>query len=158
MLFCLFVVRNYSLQNHDVMKNLHYYIDYERQQDEQFAKRVERVLKKNISNSDFTVDEFCNLVFMSRSCLHRNLKKLTGFSTTELLRQYRIRVAAEMMGKSSANILEISQKVGFYDYCYFSKCFKKIMKKTPKEYLADKKEQRLSRILQYVARTSQQCS
>ncbi len=133
MLFCLFVVRNYSLQNHDVMKNLHYYIDYERQQD--------------ISNSDFTVDEFCNLVFMSRSCLHRNLKKLTGFSTTELLRQYRIRVAAEMMGKSSANILEISQKVGFYDYCYFSKCFKKIMKKTPKEYLADKKEQRLSRIL-----------
>ncbi len=140
------------------MKNLHYYISYEKQQDEQFAKRVEGVLKKNISNSDFTVDEFCNLVFMSRSCLHRNLKKLTGFSTTELLRQYRIRVAAEMLGKSSANILEISRKVGFCDYCYFSKCFKKIMKKTPKKYLAEKREQRLSRILQYVAHSSQQCS
>ncbi len=128
------------------MKALHHYIIY-KVEDKTFTKRIEKILKKNISNCDFSVDDFCKLAFMSRSCLHRNIKKITGYSTTELIREYRIRAAAEILEYSSGSISKISQKVGFDDYSYFSKCFKDIMYMSPSEYIEFKKKQRANRII-----------
>ncbi len=128
------------------MKALNHYVIY-KVKDKTFTKRIERILKKNISNCKFSVDDFCKLAFMSRSCLHRNIKRVTGYSTTELIREYRIRVAAEILEYSVGSISKISRKVGFDDYSYFSKCFKNIMHMSPSDYVELKRKQRASRII-----------
>ena len=75
---------------------------------------------------------------MSRMQLHRKLKSLLGVTSTEFLRNERLKVAAELLKKGNGNISEIAYGVGFNDVSYFSKCFKEMYRYTPTEYSENK--------------------
>jgi AraC-like DNA-binding protein len=79
---------------------------------------------------------FASEIGMSRMQLHRKLKGLTGLSATNFIRSQRLTMAAELLGKSGANISEIGYLVGFSDPSYFSKCFKETYHCTPTEFVA----------------------
>jgi len=55
--------------------------------------------------------------------LHRKLIALTGKSTSDLLRHYRINKAKELLLASDLTIAEIAYRIGFKDPNYFSKSF-----------------------------------
>lgn len=103
--------------------------------DEKFLEKLERILHDEISNSEFSAEEFATKIGMSRMQLHRKLKSLLGVSTTEFLRNERLKVASDLLKKGNGNISEIAYSVGFNDVSYFSKCFKEIYHCTPSEYL-----------------------
>ena len=101
-----------------------------------FVKKVQEVLEENISDPDFNSKSFREKMNMSHSLLYRNLKSLTGLSSNELIRDYRLKRAAQILKmKTGLSISEIGFKVGFVDSKYFSQCFKKKYKLTPSEYL-----------------------
>ncbi len=102
--------------------------------DEKLFDKILSILEENLSNSDFTVELFSSTLGMSRMQLHRKLKAITGLSASEFVRSYRIKVAAKMLKETDKNISEVCYSVGFNDHAYFSKCFKKVFKKTPTEY------------------------
>ncbi len=77
---------------------------------------------------------------MSRMQLHRKLKALTGQTATEFIRTQRVKLAADLLKKSDANVSEIGYTVGFNDHSYFTKCFKELYQCTPSEY--SKKEEK----------------
>ena len=54
--------------------------------DEKFLEKLQVILDKELSNADFTIDEFANQFGMSRMQLHRKLKSLLGVSASEFLR------------------------------------------------------------------------
>ena len=62
-------------------------------------------------------------------------KYILGVSSTEFLRNERLKVGAELLKKGNGNISEIAYSVGFSDVSYFSKCFKEMYLCTPTEYI-----------------------
>lgn len=102
--------------------------------DEKFLEKLQMVLDKELSNADFSADDFASFMGMSRMQLHRKLKSLLGVSTTEFLRKERIKMAAVLLKNATVTIAEIAYAVGFNDVSYFIRCFKDIYNCTPSEY------------------------
>jgi AraC-like DNA-binding protein/TolB-like protein len=92
---------------------------------DQFLMIVEKIIKDNLENENFSVEILADKSGVSRSVLHRKLKKLTGKSATDLIIETRLQHAKELLENDIATISEISFKVGFNDPSYFNKVFKK---------------------------------
>src|SRR5690606_30168788 len=105
--------------------------------DEKFIQRLEQILEKELSNSEYTIDDFAKEVGMSRMQLHRKLKTLFGVSATEFMRNERLKAAAERIKKGGTNVSEVAYAVGFTDMSYFAKCFKDMFGVTPSNYGLD---------------------
>lgn len=103
--------------------------------DEKFIEKLQVILDKELSNAEFTSEDFAAAVGMSRMQLHRKLKSLLGVSSTEFLRNERLKAASELLKKGNGNISDVAYAVGFNDVSYFSKCFKEIYQCTPTEYI-----------------------
>jgi signal transduction histidine kinase/DNA-binding response OmpR family regulator len=103
--------------------------------EEKFIVKLQDILEKELSNSEFSSEDFASAVGMSRMQLHRKLKSLLGVSATEFLRNERLKAAADLLKKGNGNISEIAYAVGFNDVSYFSKCFKEMFSVTPSDYL-----------------------
>ena len=102
--------------------------------DEQFLEKVQKVMDTNLTESDFSVQEFSEAVGMSRMQLHRKLKALTGLSASEFVRSQRLKLAASLLRSSKAQVSEIGYQVGFNDPSYFTKCFKEAYGCSPSAY------------------------
>ncbi|MEH6765367.1 MAG: two-component regulator propeller domain-containing protein [Aequorivita antarctica] len=102
----------------------------------EFLKRLQTVLDKHITDSEFTSDGFGKFMHMSRTQLHRKLKAITGMSASEFIRSQRLKLAINLFKESDASISEIAYQVGFNTPSYFSKCFKEVYNCTPNEYLS----------------------
>lgn len=109
--------------------------------DEVFLKKIQRIVDEDLGDSNFTVDEFCKKLGMSRMQLHRKLAALTGLSTSAFIRDQRLRMAIQRLKKSGESISEIAYAVGFSSPSYFIKCFKETYQMTPNEYLSREKQQ-----------------
>ncbi len=88
-----------------------------------FIQTVRRIIEENIDNELFGVAELANAVHLSRSQLHRKLKALTGQSPNELIRNYRLERALQLLQQQSGSISEVAFQTGFSSPAYFSKCF-----------------------------------
>ncbi len=93
--------------------------------EDEFLVKLTEFVKNNISKSNLNVHNTGVELGMSRVHLYRKVKKITGKSPVEFIRNFRLSVAAELLGKDNYNVNEVSYKVGFQDVSYFRKCFKK---------------------------------
>ena len=103
-------------------------------QDHKFMFQVIKLVKDNVSKTDFSVEELGKLMCMSRASFFNKLKDLTGVSPVVFIRDIRLNEAAEMLKKEDLLIKEICFEVGFSDLKYFGKCFKSKFNYTPAEY------------------------
>ncbi|PRY53292.1 signal transduction histidine kinase [Arcticibacter pallidicorallinus] len=103
-------------------------------QDSIFLEKVISIIRNNISNSDFGAGELADQMCVSLSLLQKKISKLTSYSPTEFILLYRMKKALELIKTSGLSVGEISEKVGFKDPYYFSRCFKKHFGKSPKLY------------------------
>lgn len=102
--------------------------------DKKFIEKVQKIITKELSNAEFSADEFAKEIGMSRMQLHRKLKSVIGVSVTELLRNERLKTAAKLFAENPS-IAEVAYAVGFNNISYFSKCFKEMYQQTPSEYI-----------------------
>ncbi|MBP0903913.1 response regulator [Mariniflexile gromovii] len=102
--------------------------------DEKFTAKLQDILDANINKADFTAEEFSNLANLSRMQLHRKLKTLFGVTTSEFIRNERVKMASELLKNRNISISEVGYAVGFNDISYFAKCFKDVFNVTPTEY------------------------
>jgi len=107
--------------------------------DEKFLNKIQKIVDEDLADSNFTVDEFCKKLGMSRMQLHRKLTALTGLSTTAFIRDQRLRLALQRLEKSGESISEIAYAVGFSSPSYFIKCFRETYQMTPSDYLEREK-------------------
>lgn len=61
------------------------------------------IVNRNLADSSFTVEKLAEEVGLSRVSLHRKLKELAGVSTSEFIRDIRLRQAAKLL-KSGQSI------------------------------------------------------
>lgn len=103
------------------------------QMEDAFLNKLFSVVEDHLSDSDFDVSRLCRAVNLSRSQVYRKLKALTGKSTTEVIRSYRLHKGKELLTTSNMNISEVAYKVGFTSPAYFTRCFKKEFGIAPSE-------------------------
>jgi len=89
-----------------------------------FLKKITRIIEENISNEQFGVSELAREAGMSRSNLLRKVKKLTNLSVSVFIRQVRLAYAMELLKQDVLNVSEVSYRVGFSSTSYFIKCFR----------------------------------
>ncbi len=92
-------------------------------------KRISRCYAEAI-NIDLLAKAFC----ISVSYLQHTFKTQTGHSIIDYLNRTRIDNASKLLRETVLHISEIAEKVGFTDYNYFSRVFKKYKNQTPTEY------------------------
>jgi signal transduction histidine kinase/DNA-binding response OmpR family regulator len=104
--------------------------------DEKFIERLQTVFDKQLTNPEFSAEQFGREMGVSRMQLHRKLKALTGQSTTEFIRSQRLKLASQLLKENNAYISEIGYTVGFNNPSYFTKCFKQEFGTSPSEYIS----------------------
>ena len=102
---------------------------------DKFLKKILEVAKANISNSEFSKDEFASSVNMSSSLLYKKIKSLTGLSPTDFIKTIRLDHALALMQSRNYTVTEVSELCGFASVGYFSTVFKKHFGKSPTEIL-----------------------
>jgi signal transduction histidine kinase/DNA-binding NarL/FixJ family response regulator len=108
--------------------------------DKSFIKRLKQVLKENISDPDFNIDQLCKTISLSQPTLYRKIRALTGESPTGFIRSYRLKRGAELLKKGGMSIVEVALETGFSSAGYFTKCFKEKFHQLPSTYQASEGE------------------
>ena len=91
-----------------------------------------------IANNYFrpiNVTDIAESVNLSRSRLYQLFMQQVFISPQQYLTEYRIREAIRLLESRKGSIKEISQAVGFEDQLYFTRLFKQVMGKSPKNYI-----------------------
>lgn len=102
--------------------------------DEEFVEKALRLVEENMENPEFSVNNLCDDLGMSRSQLYRKFESITGLTPNDFIRSVRLKRAAQLLRGSSYNISEISDRVGFNSIKYFNKYFKEEFGFTPTQY------------------------
>ncbi|WP_405414067.1 helix-turn-helix domain-containing protein [Maribacter sp. Asnod1-A12] len=90
-------------------------------------------IESNLNNDQFGVDSLAQAVGMSRSSLHRKLNKTLGISTSQFIREYRLKRSLEILTSEDITASETAYRVGFSSPTYFSTCFHNYFGYTPGE-------------------------
>lgn len=92
--------------------------------DKQFLHQLHVIIQKNLSNSEFGVEDVGKEIGLSRVQLYRKVKAMTGSSVVDLLRKARLAKAKRLLESRSMSVSEVAYEVGFSAPSYFTKCFK----------------------------------
>ncbi len=106
--------------------------------DESFLSDVIEVIKNNLTENNFSIDNLADIMGLSRSNLFRKLKGLIQISPSDLIIKIKLNHAEELMVSKKYNrISDIAYESGFQDPKYFSTLFKKHYGKTPTEFMEE---------------------
>ena len=107
--------------------------------DQEFFDKLNKLIDDNISG-DVDVNLLANHLAVSTSTLYRKMKALTGISTNEYIRKYKMQYAEHLLLEGRYSISEIAFMVGMGSVAYFRRCFKAEYGDIPSEYLKKLKE------------------
>lgn len=96
----------------------------------QVIEHMEKHLYDKIS-----LAEICGTVSYSKTYICNLFKENTGYSIHQYYTILKIAEAKRLLREGNLSISEIAEALNFSDACYFARCFKRIAKMTPSEYL-----------------------
>jgi YesN/AraC family two-component response regulator len=85
---------------------------------------------------NYILSDYARLINVTPSYLSHFFKTKTGMAFGDFLTNIKIIRAKRMLGSTQMKIIEISDAIGFLDYHYFSRVFRKITGITPTLYRA----------------------
>lgn len=101
--------------------------------EEDFVSNLLTVADHNLGNNDFTIDDMCKDIGISRPQLYRKITSLTGRAPNDFLRDIRMERALTLLKQKTGNISQVALEVGYNNPSYFSKCFHEKFGCTPSE-------------------------
>jgi len=93
--------------------------------DKVFLEKIIQLIRINLNNPNFSVEELAEKMCLSSSQLHRKLQALIDQAPGQLLRNMRLQKATELIKLKTGSIADICYQTGFNDQAYFSRAFKK---------------------------------
>jgi two-component system response regulator YesN len=90
---------------------------------------IDRNYQENITRNDLA-----KIVYLSPDYIARLFKKETGMSLVNYITKKRIDIAKDLLEHTNLPVHVISEKVGYENYSYFTKLFKKVTNFTPMDY------------------------
>ncbi len=102
--------------------------------DKQLMERMMDFVNAHFDDSDLSVEMIADGIGISRAQLQRRVKDITGTSVGSLVREMRLKQAAELLRQGDINVSQVGYTVGFNAPNVFSTAFKKYYGVSPKEY------------------------
>jgi len=102
--------------------------------DNAFLQQVYSLLENHLNNPTLDVDWLADQLAISRKTLYRKTHTLVALAPTELIRQYRLRKAADLL-RAGHNASRTAYLVGFKTPAYFATAFREFYQKTPTEFV-----------------------
>ncbi|WP_020571548.1 hybrid sensor histidine kinase/response regulator [Neolewinella persica] len=102
--------------------------------DEELMKKAAIIVRENLANQAFNVNDFASKLAVSRTLLFTKFKAWTGQTPNAYLLELRMKKAAQLIEQRKFNVSEVGYQVGYKDPGYFSKAFKKRFGLSPKAY------------------------
>lgn len=90
----------------------------------EIIEQLTRIVEQNLGNDQFGVTELAEAYAVSRSTLLRLVKKHTGLSVNQFIKEIRLEQAHVMLNETEKTSAEISYETGFSSPSYFIKCYK----------------------------------
>lgn len=100
-------------------------LNYTNQLDKEFLDKAIETIESELSNPDFSINDFCKVLGMSRTSVYNKIKTLTNQSPNDFIRIIRLNKAKTLLKTKQYTISEVAYMVGFSDPKYFSTSFKK---------------------------------
>ncbi len=108
--------------------------------DRKFVREFSSIVESNVANENFSVDDICKEIGISRVQLYKKVKAVLGYNVNDYILSVRMQKAKYMLLNEDLSISQISFKVGFSSQAYFSTVFKSKFGLTPSEFKEKKKE------------------
>ena len=102
--------------------------------DRKFVNEFTALVESNIANENFTVEELCRNMGISRVQLYRKIKALLNCNVNDYILNTRMQKAKYLLQHEELTIGEVSYKVGFSSPAYFSTVFKSKFGVTPSDF------------------------
>jgi AraC-like DNA-binding protein len=71
---------------------------------------------------------------MSKASLYKKVKAITGLTPHGLIKQYRLRKAADLLRNSTMSVSEVIYETGFNSRSYFYKSFNEMFHCHPRDF------------------------
>ncbi len=107
--------------------------------DRKFINEFTSLVENNLSNENFSVDNICREIGISRVQLYRKVKALLGYNVNDYILTVRLHKSKFLLAEKDLSISEVACKVGFSTQAYFSTVFKSKFSITPSEYREKKR-------------------
>jgi len=107
-----------------------------------FINEFIAIVENNIPNEDFSVEDICREIGISRVQLYRKVKALIGYNVNDYISTVRLQKAKYLLADPQLTIADVAFKVGYSSQAYFSTVFKSKFNVTPTEYREKKKGRR----------------
>ncbi len=101
--------------------------------DDIFLQKFYAVIDDHIDDTRLSVTVLAEKLNVSTKTLNRKLSAIIGVTANELIKKYRMKIAAEFL-KKGYNVSETAYRTGFDSPSYFGQCFKEVYGVTPKEF------------------------
>lgn len=109
-----------------------------------FVSEFMAIVENNIPNEDFSVDDICREIGISRVQLYRKVKALLGYNVNDYISTVRLQKAKFLLADMQYTISEVASRVGYSSQAYFSTVFKSKFSLTPSEYREKKRGGKIS--------------
>ena len=103
--------------------------------EEKFIGKLMAIIESKMDDPEFDVDILVTEIGMSRSVLYKKVQTLTSYSIADLIKEMRLKKAAELFKQTSMSVADVAFSVGFNDRKYFSKEFRKQFEMSPSEFI-----------------------
>lgn len=111
-----------------LIRTVHRYLFQEESTIERLCAYIAEHLADNV-----TREMLAGYVHLNPAYLSRLFRKEKGMSITDYLLQERMRIARELIESSTLPISDIAQSVGYSNFSYFAKMFKKVHNANPQQ-------------------------
>ena len=108
-------------------------VDADETESAEFVEKATNLTLANLKDNDFTIDDLCRKMGMSRTLFYVKLKTYTGKSPQDFVRAIRLERASALL-RQGRTVTEVSVLTGFDNPKYFSTVFKKYFGISPSKY------------------------
>lgn len=130
-------IRNLKRQSH-FLQFIEFFLNFVLKDDHVLDHRIRKLLEQLdqdlIHGNLQPLETYYNGLHISRGYFFELFKKATGLPPIQYINQFRINRAREDLRNSNISITEIAEKHGFSSVHYFSKLFRQLNGKSPREF------------------------
>lgn len=101
---------------------------------DEFLRRLYSLIEQRLDDSSLNIEWLADQLAMSRRSLYQKVHNLTHLSPVEVIRQYRLRKAVELL-RLGHPASETAYLVGFESPSYFTRVFREFYQQTPMDYI-----------------------
>ena len=104
------------------------------EKDEVFLDKLFEIMELNLDNQEVELDNFAKTLYLNRTHFYQKVKALTNETPYELMKEFRLKKAAELLVKKDYSVSQVYSMTGFKSRTHFSKLFKEKYAISPGKY------------------------